>query len=391
MKKIVFGVLSIIIVSSLLSATPNIQSVKALTASNIVVTTYTDNRVLKLDSDGNIIWNKDTGSPTYDAAVNPNDGTIYVISHDYLTKLDKNGNWLVKTDISFMSVYGVGGPVRVAINPNDGSVCVAALGGPYSPFGVYKFSSDLSYLWYRQVDFQSVAMNPTDGTVYINGYTQGVYKYDLNGNLIWNTYLGGYENSYGAQTIAVDALDGSAVATTRFGGPATKLDTNGNIVWQAFGFTDIGSVDVDPGRNAAYIIDTAKLQRLDLSNGKVIWEQNISDSLTTGLAVDHADGSIYVTDWHGNLYKVHPATGDIIWSKNVGYMLDRVSIESKTVSPPVGGYSTSIKAQTKIESVLPYIASIAALTAIILTILRPKKPRIQTARARYVVGRFRPS
>jgi PKD repeat protein len=44
------------------------------------------------------------------------------------------------------------------------------------------------------------------------------------------------------------------------------------------------------------------------------------------------------------------------------------------IAIPVGGYSISIQVQTKTEPVLPYIAFIAALTAV-LTKLRPKTKR----------------
>lgn len=338
----------------LLSLAWNIQSVRALAASNIVVTTHADNKVLKLDSEANVIWNIDVGPYPQDAVVNPNDGTIYVISSDWalvasLTKLDPDGNILWSKDISFMAVPGVGGPCTVDVDPMDGSAYVVASGAPGYPFGVYKYSSAGNLLWSRSVNFQSVAVNPTDGTIYINDCFEGVFKYDSNGNLIWQSAVYGGAG-YGSESIKVNPFDGSVVASYRFGDPIVKLDTNGQLVWKTDTGTDQIEVAIDPYRNAVYLTSRVYeydwygphyLYKLDLTTGEIVWTRYISHTLSDGLAVDYQDGSIYVGDWNGTLHKMNPNDGSIVWSKNLGYIVCRISVENVLLQPPIASFTYS--------------------------------------------------
>lgn len=339
LKKTVSGIMLILISIGLLSLAWNIQSVRALATGNIVVTTSTANRVLKLNSDGNILWNIDMGLQTGDSAINPSDGTIYVISNDNvnanLTKFDSNGNILWNKDISFMCLPGSGGPCTVDVDPSDGSAYVVAAGGS---FGVHKYNSTGSLLWSRIVNFQSVAVNPTDGTVYVNDCFGGVFKYDSNGNLIWQSAIYGTAG-YGSESIKVNPFDGSTVASYRFEAPVVKLDTNGQLIWITGTGTDQCAVAIDPYRNAVYLTCAVYeydwegpryLYKLDLTTGEIVWTRYISHTLSmNALAVDYQDGNIYVADWNGTLHKMNPNDGNIVWSKNLGYQICRISVENE--------------------------------------------------------------
>lgn len=284
---------------------------------DLIVTTYANQTVLRLDHEGNIVWKVDIGSPTHEACWNP-DGTIYVISNSYLTKLYSNGTIIWNKEI---------GGDKIDVDPNDGSVYVVSLGA-----GLWKYSSDGTFLWYLEGDnVQSVAVNPTDGSVCTNTYVDGVYKYDPDGNLLWHTPIpGGYQNSYGANSIAVNPMDGSVVAIMRFDGPATKMDANGNIVWTTFFASDKGSVKIDPFRNAVYVRGNNYLNKLCLGNGKVIWGCPVSGD-PMGVGVNCRDGSLYTGGWDCALSRNDQYTGSRVWSKSLGYIVFSITFEFKFV------------------------------------------------------------
>jgi outer membrane protein assembly factor BamB len=318
----------LVVLSSSASATDT------LTASRILVTTGTDDKLLKLDLDGNIIWNVDLGVPTSDVTMDPNNGSIYVVTNKentigYLFKLDLNGNIIWNIDISYMCVPGSGGPSNIDLDPNDASVYVVSILGP-----LYKFDSDGNLLWSKiGHDFQSVAVNPTDGSIYLNGYVKGVYKFDSNGNLSWHTSYAGQHNSYGSRSIAVDPTDGSAVVLSRFGGPVVKLDTNGTILWQAFTGNDDGAVAIYPETNAVYVLGhdqyiSYNLYKLDLVTGNLIWEQAMP-IYHGDVTVNQINGSVYVAGGGNHtLIKVDPNDGSVLWVKDVGYFVSGISVHA---------------------------------------------------------------
>ena len=91
-------------------------------------------------------------------------------------------------------------------------------------------------------------------------YDAFVAKLDVTGNLIWNTFLGGSEDDYGLG-IALD-VNGNVFVTgyskTTWGSPVrpfdskhdafvAKLDTNGNLLWNTF----LGGSEYDNGQKIA--------------------------------------------------------------------------------------------------------------------------------------------
>jgi len=296
---------------------------------NLIVTTGADNRTLKLDSDGNVLWNMDMGCYAVDAAWNPTNRTIYAITIYNLTKMDSNGTTIWNTDISSMYVPGVGSAWVVDVYPKDGSSYILASGGPGGVFGTYKYDPDGNFVWKRNIGSgeSSVAVNPIDGMVYVNSYIQGVFKYDPNGNVIWQSPSYG-SSGYGAESIKVNPLDGSVVAAYRnVGGSVVKLNTDGGLVWQTSTSTDKCQVALDPYRDAAYVTGSGYLNKFNLTNGNVIWQPYISSSLSGAVAVDYVDGRVYVGAYNGSLYTVDPDSGSIIQNWDLGYQVQKIAVE----------------------------------------------------------------
>ena len=203
-----------------------------------------DGFAARLDSDGNLIWNTFLGSSNYDnsnAVGTDNSGNTYVTGYSFATwgspirafsgqidafvvKLDSNGNLTWSTFLG-----GTGG------DPGNG-IAVDGSGNAYV-VGL----SDAS--WGSPI------------RSYSGGNDAFVAELDTDGNLLWNTFLGGSspDNGY---AVAVDGsgvyVAGDSYAT--WGSPirafsgsqdafAAKLDLGGNLIWNTF----LGSSDSDDG------------------------------------------------------------------------------------------------------------------------------------------------
>ena len=183
------------------------------------------------------------------------------------------------------------------------------------------------------------------GNVYVAGYSDGTWgspvnafggyfdvfvaKLNSNGNLIWNTFLGGSGVEEGG-ALAVDGSGNVYVAgytNATWGSPvnafsgyfdvfAAKLDSNGNLIWNTFlggsGGDDGGAVAVD-GNGNVYVagesdgtwgspvnafsgFEAAFVAKLD-SNGNLTWNTFLggvgAGTGSAALAVD-ASGNVYV-------------------------------------------------------------------------------------------------
>ncbi|MFZ1946242.1 MAG: PQQ-binding-like beta-propeller repeat protein, partial [bacterium] len=255
-----------------------------------------------------------------------------------MIKLDANGNILWNKDISYTEVPGHDGPSNLDFDPDEENpgVYVISSGGHFNPFGLYKFDADGNPLWSvlnssdPTYNFCSVAVNPTDGSVCVNGYLEGVHKFGSNGNPLWYTYLANSHNSYGAYSIAVDPTDGSTVAISRFTGLVAKLDAAGTILWSISTARDNVSVAIDPGANAVYVVGSGYLHRLDLTNGNLIWERFVCVDWYVGLTVDYSDGSVYAGCLDHVLSKIDPADGSTLWTRDIGHIAMAMAIAYRT-------------------------------------------------------------
>lgn len=259
--------------------------------------------VAKLNANGSLIWNTFLGGTDtaegHGIAVDKN-GNVYVAgwsnnvwgcspisctvraftSFDaFVAKLDSNGNLTWNTFLGgtgFDNAYGVAadGSGNVYVTGRSGiswGTPVHAHSGAsgYDAFAA-KLDSSGNLTWNTFLGgildgvSYGVAVD-TNSNVYVSGYTNSnvswgspihsysagydgfAAKLDSNGNLTWNTFLGGNGNDY-AYRVAVDGSGNVYVAGSgdQWGSPvrphsgalpdgfAAKLDSSGNLTWNTF-------------------------------------------------------------------------------------------------------------------------------------------------------------
>lgn len=276
--------------------------------------------VAKLDSSGNLLWHTFLGGVGYDEgrgiAVDAS-GSVFVTGWSYdwgspvraysgsgdafVAKLGSSGNLIWSTFLGGSgSDYGFG----IAVD-GTGTVMIAGHG---------------SAAWGSPVQ------------AYNGGSDAFAARLDGSGNLVWNTFLGGSEEDY-SYGIAFDASGNefiSGYSTAGWGSPVraytsgddafvVKLDPSGNLVWNTFigGYAsdyDAGGIAVDSAGNvfiAGGSDDSwgtpvrAYAENLDAfaakigGNGDLLWNTFIGGSggdMSYGLAID-ASGNIYVSGY----------------------------------------------------------------------------------------------
>ncbi|MFA4934805.1 MAG: PQQ-binding-like beta-propeller repeat protein, partial [Candidatus Methanoperedens sp.] len=298
--------------------------------ATIIVSTYQDNAVVKLDSNGNILWATNVGANVLQAVENPTDKTIYAVGGGIFTKLSSDGAILLQKSISGSTID---------VDPSNGTFYV---GTYYEWASISKYDANGNFIKFFRgsIGGPAPAVYRADGSVYVNSYSAGVYKFDKNGNLLWQKQPVGWHNSYGFATIVVDQRDGSVVATAQDEGVTVRFDAAGNTIWTKQ--IHLPLQDISYSRNA---IDTTEnvvygagassgnLYKINLTNGDVIWSKNIGgvggSSATPSL--DPFDGSIYV----GNIYNKEMVkvdkNGNILWGpKYIGYYMWYLETTSDT-------------------------------------------------------------
>jgi len=278
--------------------------------------------VIKLDSSGNLLWQKKIGGISYDygyAIAVDGDGNVYLNGYqlsdvygnnDYgVIKLDSSGDivWQKKiggisTDQGYAIAVDVSG--NVYLNGNQASDSY----GSYD-YGVIKLNSSGDIVWQKKIggtandSGRAIAVDGS-GNVYLNGnqgsdsygsYDYGVIKLDPNGNILWQKKIGGTGGDYG---LAI-AVDGSG-----------NVYLNGNQGSDVYGNNDYGVIKLDP-------------------NGNILWQKKIGGSSADNghaIAVD-GSGNVYLngqqaSDVYGGSYDYGviklDSSGDIVWQKKIG-------------------------------------------------------------------------
>jgi len=244
--------------------------------------------LIKIDNDGNKIWQKTYGGSDSDEAyaITPTkDGGFIVAGRTfsfgngkedvYLIKIDNNGNKI------WQKTYGGSDDDEVdAITPtnNDGFI-VAGYTGPFGKEDVYliKIDNNGNKIWQKtyggNYDDYAHAIAPTkDGGFIVAGRTfsfgSGMFdvyliKIDNNGNKVWQKTYGGSDDD-GAYAITPTNDDGFIVAgkTESFGNGEKdvyliKIDNDGNKIWQKTygGSNDEDEVDaITPTKDGGFIV-----------------------------------------------------------------------------------------------------------------------------------------
>jgi len=192
---------------------------------------YGDYWIVKLDTNGNIVWQKSLGGSSYDEAHSiqqTSDGGYIVAGYSYSNDGDVTGNhgyddyWIVKLDTGGDILWqkSLGGS-----NADEAFSIQQTSDGDYIVAG-YSYSND------------------GDVTGNHGYYDYWIVKLDTSGNIVWQKSLGGsgwdyahsiQQTSDGGYIVAgtSDSNDGNVTENHGFWDYwVVKLDTVGNIMWQ---------------------------------------------------------------------------------------------------------------------------------------------------------------
>jgi uncharacterized delta-60 repeat protein len=237
-----------------------------------------DMYVVKLGSGGNVQWTKTIGGSDDDFAnsvIQSSDGGYVIAGYTqsfgaggpdmYVVKLDSNGN-VVWTK----TIGGSNGDVANSIvQSSDGGYVVAgetlSFGASGRDIYVVKLDSSGNIVWTKTIggtndDVANSIIQSSDGGYVIAGYTQSfgaggwdiyVVKLDSSGNVIWSKTIGGGDADVAYSII--QSSDGGYIVigrTQSFGAGGydvyvVKIDSSGNVLWTK----TIGGGSVDEARS----------------------------------------------------------------------------------------------------------------------------------------------
>ena len=228
--------------------------------------------VAKLDNTGQLVWNTFLGGTYWDKgnaiAVDGN-GNVYVVGYSsstwgspqrafgsgedaFAAKLDSKGQLVWNT---FLGGAGYDGGRAIAVDGNGNAYVAGRSSATWgSPQRLFMGASDYPF----------------------GGGDAFAAKLDNNGNLVWNTFLGGTDIDYGL-AISVDSSGNVYVAGgslfSTWGNPlrsfelaadafVAKLDGSGHLVWNTFlggaGYDHGNAIAVD-GSGNVYVAGTSSL------------------------------------------------------------------------------------------------------------------------------------
>ena len=122
-----------------------------------------------------------------------------------LNKFDINGNSI------FTKTYNMGGAFNIPrsiTHDSNGNVILAGVGGTGFGWQILKCNSNGDSLWSKTLfsfgrEARSVITDNEDNIV-VTGWVNAIYKYDPDGNLLYNQTLGGDDNWEGASLLKYD-------------------------------------------------------------------------------------------------------------------------------------------------------------------------------------------
>ncbi len=249
--------------------------------------------VLKLDKDGNLIWEKAYGGSAPEEAYavqETKDGgyivagrtasfgdtgnSAYPLNNVYVLKLDKDGNLI------WQKTYGGSDNdwARSIQETKDGGYIIAGITGSISAgFNAYilKIDKDGNLVWdkkYGRDSGEAYAVQQTkDGGYIVAGGTASfgpgwnnvyVLKLDTNGDLIWEKAYGRKKVNWGYAV--QETKDGGYIVAGKSTDPETesddiyilKLDANGDLIWQKiYGtYSDEIAYAVQETKDGGYIV-----------------------------------------------------------------------------------------------------------------------------------------
>jgi len=335
---------------------------------------YSDVYVIKLDAYGNESWEKTFGGSDYDTAWSiqqTKDGGYIVAGYTssfgagggdvYIIKLDENGNMVWERTYGG-SGYDIANSIQLT---NDGGYIIAGKTGDFYSGDVYiiKLDKDGNKSWEKTYggsgdDWARYIQQTTDGGYIVAGSTSSfgagksdvyVIKLDENGNKVWEKTYGGsdYDEAYSIQ----QTKDGGYIVagyTRSFGAGESdiyiiKLDGNGNSVWERTygGIKDDEAYSIQQTTDGGYIVAgytesfgaggaDVYIIKLD-ANGDKVWEKTYGKSKDDGAnsILQTTEGGYIVAGWTWSFGKEEDvyiikldANGNKVWEKTYGGSYD---------------------------------------------------------------------
>jgi len=338
---------------------------------NLSAVNYFDIYVSKLDKDGNFVWARSMGGPSYNYGLSialddadnvyitgyffgtvdfdPGPDTYHLSSAGaqdiFVSKLDTDGNfvwaramggmnndsgWAIAVD-GAGNVYTTGRFAGTADFDPGPDTFLLSSAGAYDIF-VSKLDTDGNFVWARSMGGTSnevgraIAVDDA-GNVYITGYFADTVDFDPGPDTF-------HLSSAGAQDLFVSKLDkdGNLVWVHSIGGPGNEsgsgiaVDHAGNV-YTIGRFTD--TVDFDPGPNTFNLgsADSPSnfVSKLD-SNGNFLW------ALAIGATSSYGSEGIALDRW-GNVYITGSFRGSVDFNPGPGaFWLSASGIEDAFVS-----------------------------------------------------------
>jgi hypothetical protein len=285
--------------------------------------------ILKIDSNGDITWQKTYGGSDWDRVYSiqqASDGgyiaagythSFGVSSSDsFLLKLDSNG------DITWQKTYGGSNSDRLysVRQTTDGGYIVAgrtqSFGAGEEDFWVLKIDSNGDITWQKTYggsnhDYSYSTQQTTDGGYIVAGYTYSfgvgssdgwLLKLDSNGDITWQKTYGGDNSNriYSIQQTSdggyiVAGVAGSFYHSAYSDSWAFKLDGSGNIVWENIyygGLFDDTAQSIEQTTDGGYILTgssipsgTRSTRVLKLNNNGLIPDCDIANT-TSAIITD---------------------------------------------------------------------------------------------------------
>ncbi len=238
-------------------------------------------------------------------------GNVYVMNNPSMTpKSDKLGLYIINatngTILKYISgFYGMATPTVY-----KDLIFVHAYDESDSNGYIFCLDSNGNIKWKKKIEentawwYVSSAPLVYNDSVYVRGYDTKLYKFDLNGNLIWEIDVEAVRNYHTTPSaynglIVFEKNDTSLCAHYENGSKAWCITLEGNIT---------NSPAIAYGN--VYIATEKRLYAINLSNGNVTWSVPFKGSLSTPAI---AYGKLYIGSKDCKLYCFYANNGTEIW------------------------------------------------------------------------------
>lgn len=214
----------------------------------------------RVGPDGNFVWENSYADDLRDASIDAN-GFLYVAGDDFdmpnnVVKLDTDGNEVWR--------FAHGDDVYGLVADSDSSLYLAGRTSNDDGHHVRKLDSTGSVVWsYTGSDYAQCVAVDGSGNVYAGQRDGAAVKLDSTGSLVWST-------SFSSDVRGI-AVDGDGNVYTGDGHDLTKLDSDGNFVWEFTGHS--GNIEAVRFHRDGFVCSAARderIKRVDL-DGNEIW------------------------------------------------------------------------------------------------------------------------